>query len=459
MTVWVASPTPGNSPTGAEDAPYSLSTAISMALPGDTVLLRGVFTQPVSITKSGTPGAPITYAMHPDKAAIDGKFIWPKPSANAVIMKAPDGVIGHWGPLVNIQADDIAWSVDVRNSLGRGIGVQGKRVTLRDALVDWTRNGAINIQNSEEIRVLNMRWSHSGSYYQGERDPNLFNWPVACYVQRTNGVEVRGCTGFECWGEGLAFGRGTINGFAHYNTIYDVMSVGMYGDRCRNCEIWNNTIYCTGTFGNVGPSEGLVVRNENYNDGTPPMTGFRAIDNLIVHVKKGIVIGRSEKVGELMSNVLLDHNTLVDCTDVSIFHNSADHRGVAFVNNLVHQKNGEFVRGSGVKTGEYTVSHNGWGGIENPQISPLFTSPTDIYGVRLVNPGATILPGMLYRDNYAPVANYEGIGAIQYIPPVVEPPIIENESVRIILEGSLSPDKAAAFRKMIADGKFFIWTE
>ncbi len=77
MTIYYVSPTGSDSQTGAFERPFgSLQHAHDLAMPGDTIYLRGgvyALTSGIQLTHDGTSGAPITIANYPgEKPILDG---------------------------------------------------------------------------------------------------------------------------------------------------------------------------------------------------------------------------------------------------------------------------------------------------------------------------------------------------------------------------------------------------
>lgn len=439
MTQIIVSPLGNDTQDGGELTPLlTVNRAIAVALPGDSIVVRGTITgQTVTVNKAGVANAPISIIQHADGGTIDGEFIWPKVPANAVIMKSPTGVIGHYGPLVNITASHIVWSVDVCNSLGRGVGVTGDYVTLIGCSVDMCRNACINAQDCKSIVIQGVKWSHGGSYYQAQRNPAQYNWPVCCHLLRVTDGWVEGCEGFENWGEGLAAGRGCTNVLFLNNKLWDNLSVNLYFDRVNKSTAAGNHISCTG---NTLPCEGISLRNETYGgEQTPPLADVSIERNVIVGCSKGVVLGRSEKAGELMQRVRIQRNTVVNSTITNLFTNAADHRSITIAENIFYQYDGLQAQVSGIQPGQYTFSRNAWVGVYAP--SDVVISASDVHGVSL-------------DVDYAPLEDY-GIGAIDYIapPPPVDPPI-PDALVKIIFAAKMSASEAAELGRLL-DGKTF----
>lgn len=426
----IVSPTGIDTQDGSELTPLlTVNRAMAAALPGDTVVIRGTITgQTVTVGKGGTAEAPISVIQHADGGAIDGKFIWPKLPVGADHLTGSDGTISHYGALVNIPADYVRWSVDARNSLGRGISVTGDNVTLVDCWVDYCNNACINVQECSDIWIQRVRWSHGGWY-----DQTPAKWPACCHLLRvTNGL-VMECEGFENLGEGLAAGRGCTNVRFVSNKLWDNLSVNLYFDRANRSAAAGNRIWCTGK---TKPCEGIALRNETYGGAqTPPLADVDIDRNVIFWCSKGIVLGRSETAGELMQRVRVSRNTLAN-DGVNLFANAADHRAVMVEEDIFYQDIGEQAEVYGIRQGEYTFDHNGWGGTVAPPAS--VTSPTDVYGVEL-------------DADFAPLADY-GIGAMDYVAP--PPVIVPDELVRLIFATKMSIEDATQIAAVL-NGKTF----
>jgi parallel beta-helix repeat protein len=155
-----------NGAPGTSDAPLkTIQAAISMAAPGDTILVRdGTYHESVTVSKRLTIRADEGHAPEVDGGygphlfgdaagftGYDGKPVaagrLPSPTA-ANIAKGgwlpTQAATNIYAPLVNVTADDATWEgITVRNSAGRGIQATANRVTVRDSHIDFCYAGCV----------------------------------------------------------------------------------------------------------------------------------------------------------------------------------------------------------------------------------------------------------------------------------------------------------------------------
>ena len=471
MPTLIAVPNPAPNGDGSELTPYGAQEAIDKALPGDTILLRGVFHEVVRLAGTYDPTAPLTIDRHPDGATIDGNFDLPRPGANAKLMTAPDGTTGHYGPLVRITGKHIRWHrVDVRNSWGRGVQVSDTSdVELANFTVDWSRNSGVQLHTVERVTCRNVKNFHAGCYYQERRDPSKYNWPVAFSVLFGKNMIIDGCTSIGNFGEGFALGRGTSDSFVANSTFANNMAPNLYLHHSVRCLATRNLIYCDGS-GFI--SSGVVVNNEDNFPDAPTVDAMLVTNNIAVGCSKNFAIWNNETLDVKSTGVRFLFNTSINATDAGFLLRTKGASAPEFIGNLVYQKNGRAVELAGQPEG-YIFSRNAW---LSPALPPAAVrSPGDFADVWMVDPDAEIVPGIAPDvENYRPLGRYavgqieDGpvvdyservrefwtVGALERIEDVIKPPV--KEAVRLSITAQMSREDAATLRALLSGKNYTV---
>lgn len=471
MPTLIAVPNPAPNGDGSELTPYGAQEAIDKARPGDTVLLRGIFNEPIRIKADYHPDAPLTIAGHEDGAIFDGQFTWPRKPANGAFLKNPKtGDIAHYVPMVAVQGSHVVVrGLKVRNSLGRGIGV-GKvneiieGVTIQDCFTDWSRGAGINVNDTTNLRIISCVVQHSGCFMQERRPSSQTNWPVACAVVRCEDVTIDGVISTDNWGEGLAVGRGTryatvINGVFAHN-----MALQLYFNRCADSQAYYNLIYGT----DADASAGLVVNNEDMKE--PPCRNLVIAHNIAVGNQYNYAIWGNAAGNDGSEDVLFAFNTSALGKKAAWRMLRNQNKNIRYIGNLTYQPDGNFQDGN-EPPADWHLERNAWSA---PRPPAYLRGDGDVYDVELINPvwpspllGAT--PG-----HYAPAADYAvgplgGIpardyfgndrktwtaGAVEY--QSTQPPQPADEIVRLLVSTQMSPADAAALRALLAGKSYTV---
>jgi hypothetical protein len=437
--------------------------------------VRGVLKgQTVTIDRSYQAGTPLAVIQHDDGGMIDGEFKFPQPGANALIMKAPDGTIGHHAPLVNITGSHVRWSVDVRNSLGRGVGVSdASNVELREFTVDWSRNAGVHLHSVQNVRCYQVQNRHAGCYYQQPRDPSKYNWPVAFNVVYSKNVVVDSCESSQNWGEGIALGRGTADSKIVGSIFADNMALNLYMHRCERSQALRNLVYCT----SANPCPGIVVNNEDNFTGT-------VVNNLLIGLnvcignRFNLSVWGNETSGVVSQDVMFLFNTSINGRGEGkaggMLLRAKGARKLRVYGNLFYQKDGRYFEIEGAPE-DCLFENNCWGGATSAP--PALVTGKGIAGVQLTKPDAPYAYGNVKVESYAPTKPY----AIPQIPEVedkdflgrkrqhwsvgaidhksVEVPEDEEDpttSTPLVLKLMLDGEGAEALRKLLTQARIVV---
>jgi hypothetical protein len=469
----IASPTPSATPDGSELSPYSLPAALALAKPGDTVMLRGVFHEVLTLSKTYTSASPLTVRAHPDGATIDGQFKLPAmPADLGQTQTAPDGTKANYKPLVSVTGKFI--NVDglvICNSQGRGIGVSNtSNVNLSNLTVEWSRNAGVHLHTVQNVVLYRVVNRHAGCYYQALRDPNLYNWPVAFNVLYSKNVRIEECESSDNWGEGLSLGRGTADSTVTRSTLSNNMALQLYLHRSERCQAVGNLVYCDGS-GFISP--GIVINNEDNFTGTVA-NHILVANNIIAGCAHNLGVWGNEASGATSQAIDFLLNTSVNSRDGGLLLRARGARGVRVIGNLFYEKVGPTAILDGAPV-ECTFERNAWLGQQPPASA---RSASDLTGVELVNADSVIAPVAYSTKAEAGIGAIDGapevdfynrqrkawtVGAIEFAAAVVEPPVILppeppepptlNETVELTLAIDLAPALALALREAVAAGK------
>lgn len=134
--------------TGTQAQPFcTVQAAVDVVNPGQTVAVTGTYSAAVTVTRSGTPGAPVV---------IDGGGIFAGTSGPAVTVRgAHDVTIRNMQLFADVDAVDVDGSTDVtvdNNSVGGSTG-SAIRVTNGSNSVTASRNKMASSQGGPVIRV------------------------------------------------------------------------------------------------------------------------------------------------------------------------------------------------------------------------------------------------------------------------------------------------------------------
>jgi parallel beta-helix repeat protein len=413
---------------GSLEAPFrTITRGIAAASPGDTVYVReGEYTERVLIDKSGLPGQPITLQVYPgERAIIDGGYLYPEGDYAFVDPVSGNGFV--YTGLVQIVGSHITLDgFTVKRSRGRALRVgvsntphSGSGITVRNCVFEDNRSAAIHLDGYDDALIeANSVW-HSSDYCQYRRGTSL-PWPGSILAKYCDDVTIRGNTSYENYGEGILL-AGCNRCLVEDNIVYDNMSTNMFLNTCSEGIVQRNLVYYTGPDPSRGISLGL---DYDIDPGTAFLTDNTVINNIVVgcyfnfsfHVYTG---GGTDPGGRgALINTLIAHNTLVNAKGTprdSIWQPTAiwirsyaDHDNVRIQNNIFLQDPALGVLAYVPVDDAFTLSHNLWSSAPPSHVS----GPGDVVGnPRLVNPGASLVPGSVDPEWYRLASGSPAIGA------------------------------------------------
>ncbi len=296
--------------SGSSQQPFaSLQRAVDVALPGDTVVLRaGVHrvAQSVRIVgKSGLATAPIT---------LSGE-------TGAILRASHSAVPGVWRGLIEIEraAHVIVRNIAVENSSFFGFRIRNSQnIELEGNRSRISLGSAIYAENSRDVVII-------GNDVSRFCDKNQFGADGRTGCQE--GISLTRVDGFAVYGnrvhdamqspgvtsgggEGIDAKQGSRNGIIAFNTVWNLVQLGIYvdaySDGVSNIDVYGNQVRRT--------NAGIVVSAEA--GGTA--SDIRIHDNLIHSVgTDGILISnyasKSRAEGEgIRERIHIFNNTIAD---------------------------------------------------------------------------------------------------------------------------------------------------
>lgn len=314
-----------NKNSGSLSKPWlTLTYAVNKLRAGDTLYLRtGVYSEKITIERSGTESAPITIASYPkEKAVLDGKGLSMTDSMDAMVF-----IYDH--SYIHIKGLEIRnfSTTETRTCVG-GILVEGNcnGIELRN-------NNIHHIQNLAAVdKDLNGRDAHGIAVYGSS-------------LKTITGLKITGNTIRNCKlgsSEALAV-NGNVSGFyVSNNVVYNndnigIAFIGFEGvcssatlDRARNGTCKNNLVHHIDSYGN--PAYGTDQSADGiYCDGATKIT---IIDNIVHHVNFGIELA-SEHAGKNASYNIVENNYVYSCTNAGLSIGGYDtDRGSSFSNTI-----------------------------------------------------------------------------------------------------------------------------
>lgn len=326
--IYYVGPSGSDSNSGTQNQPFkTFKHAVSVLKPGDTLqVASGVYSEKLVVNKSGTQSAPIVInSVNLHGAIIDGG----SRSGDLVLLT---------GAYVQVEG------FEVRNSSDMCVNMPGDNTTVKNLKVHDCYGFGIfadadgNTIDGNEVYLTNI----------GNRARTLSSgWGSAVKIRvgGRNSV-IKNNLIYENWGEGIAVTRG-VGAKVVNNTLYDNYSVNLYIDNSNGVVVEQNFSYCTGNeqFSRRGDLPAGIALGEEFYDGWGAQLRDVTIkNNISVFCRNGFASFRSNVSGRLNSIRILN-NTFWGSSEsaISIEPNVAQSQNVVIANNLIEQKDGQFI--------------------------------------------------------------------------------------------------------------------
>jgi parallel beta-helix repeat protein len=274
---------------GTESLPWkTLAKAASMATANVTVFIKqGNYRERLVPVNSGTPGAPITFTCYPGDSA----------TITGVGMTSPTG---WWGGLIWIQGlKHIKVSgLRVTNSVNTGIQVENSSyITIEKNLVDSTYSPGIKVHACNNVVVQGNEVVHGCLGLEEE----------SVSVSATNFIEIRGNLVHDGMTEGIDVKVGSSNGIVTKNEVYNqgLDRSGIYVDA------WDSHEVNIDIFDNISHNNGCGLSVGAENDGL--IEGIRIHHNKAYNNSRGVwVAGMGIGQKHLFNNIAIYENDFHD---------------------------------------------------------------------------------------------------------------------------------------------------
>jgi parallel beta-helix repeat protein/VCBS repeat-containing protein len=304
MTLLYVSTTGSDSNSGTSTSPVkSITRAAQLAQPGDTVMVHGgTYNSTVTISKSGTASAPITFKpVSGEHVIIDGS----QTSSGST--------------LVTIDGDYVTFQgFEVRNAQKVGISLWTTHDSkvLNNDVHDSERagiwaGGSTSTDSYNNLIDGNKVWhnvqENSGGSSSG-------GWAQAIGLYASDGTIIRNNTSYDNYGEGIGV-QSTIGAKVTGNIVRDNYSMNIYLDNAQGAVAQNNTVYHTYDtefYRDGKPAWGIRIANE-YVDRPLPSKDIVVTNNILGGV--GNVGYSTYGANTGLSNSTISPNTVYSSPD------------------------------------------------------------------------------------------------------------------------------------------------
>ncbi|MCC6261567.1 MAG: cadherin domain-containing protein [Anaerolineales bacterium] len=306
---------------GTAAAPFKTFTKAAAALaPGDELqIFGGTYTQPLTVSKSGTASAYITIKPVPgEKVILDAGLT----SVRAMMLT---------GSYLNVEGLEIQRAKDFC------VDIQGNYITVRNLNVHHCNATGLRVKGKNVIVESSSFHDNITENLNGAKG----SWGIAARVTLgAENVTFRNNQVYNNWGEGLGAGQAKFINF-YNNVIHDNYSVNLYIDNASDINIENNFVYNTDArfFRDGKPANCISLGEETYSGWGAQLARIRIVNNIAFFCKRGIGYTYSEVSGGGMDTVTIANNTVWGTTDMGIvvINAPAKTRNSIIANNIVQQ--------------------------------------------------------------------------------------------------------------------------
>jgi parallel beta-helix repeat protein len=325
---WYVAPDGSDRNPGTLAAPFAtLNQTDRVVRPGDTVYVRGgAYSQRVSLWRSGTATARITYRPY---------------GSERVILDAG----GQPGNGVTLGGSYVDWiGFEIRNARDIGlVGWGGHDQRLLNNVIHGCIGGGIWVGHDRFGLTHHVLISGNEVYnnvLENQARRWTSGWAQTIGVGRGNFITIASNKVYRNYGEGIVLSR-TDNSRVAHNEVFDNYSVQIYLSHAQNCVVDGNLAYSTlnrsfyRTPTSNDPPHGIVLANEYNGISTNPTRGNQVINNTIRNTEWGLGFWKdpAEKGAHSMIDCRFANNTIIGATRFAVQFDADHHRGVVVENN------------------------------------------------------------------------------------------------------------------------------
>ncbi len=318
-----------------------------MVAAGDIVYIRaGIYSEAVTISRSGTDTSPITIMAYVNEIPIiDGN----------------NNIPGPGGSLLNINGNYIKVSgIEIRNSAYMGVYIYGSYNTVDNLYVHHNQQQGIFLTHGQYSIVENSR-IYRNSLYNEYMKAGSNASGLSAARQGVSYATIRNNVVWENWGEGISTYEAdhiTIEGNISHDNFANIYISDATNVLCQRNFVYANPSSYIYSYSHI---TGILMGDEKYNPASANISIINniAYNNLVnLHWWQGLQGGG-------MNNVLIANNTFVNATgninlgQGNVIISVGTHQNVRFINNLV-QQDGTLPVLATVSQPGVTYSHNLW---------------------------------------------------------------------------------------------------
>jgi chitodextrinase len=313
---------------GSLTAPFAtVKKAAALALPGDTVTVRGgVYYSTLGIMSKGTAAARITFRSYPGETAVfDG----------ANLAAGTDVVSFYKAEYVDLVG------FEVRNSKRIGVNVyMSKNIRVRDNHIHHSVRHAVYV-GADTLGISADIYIDGNEIHDNvleNQDQSMVNggWAGAVCLSQTTRGGITNNRIYRNYGEGMGSGLST-DVLMEGNTVSDNYSGYIYIDNGQKMTVNANLLYNTGDtrFYRLGkPAPGIGIANE-VTTGSMPSSDITVTNNIVIGMRWGFYYGAFENGGGLR-NVTVANNTFYDTTEATVLIENDTHSNSVVKNNIFY---------------------------------------------------------------------------------------------------------------------------
>jgi hypothetical protein len=328
------------------DAPAfaTIDQALAQMSPGDRLLIRGgTYKEPLAITKSGTPGAPIEISGY---------------GAEPTVIDLANASGSSSGVVISGRNNVVLSSLTITNSNNYGIEVyNSSNVQIINCQVSYSANGGIVVFGGSNVSVSGSQIHHNNASGGGSA-------MEAVSFQDVNTFSITTSQVYSNNKEGIDSKYGSTNGTISHNLSYSNNGPNIYLDGTNNISVFDNI--CSNTVSVDKAGIGIAVET-SYNPGAYTTHDLKVYNNVVYGNGAGISIWLENPSLSWvkLTNITIAYNTLSDNNrnnwgGIYVMNGSTNNfgSGNTIENNVLWNNGGRGIRDDANVVRTFSVSNN-----------------------------------------------------------------------------------------------------